>query len=89
MTIHISNLNLNIIEADLQRLFTPYGEIRSIEVVRDKLNNRSKGKAIIQMPVKKEGEKAVISLNGFLFAGRLMVVAGSPEDHDTQRGWQL
>ena len=86
MTIHISNLNLNIIEGDLQRLFTPYGEIRSIEVVRDKLNNRSKGKAIIQMPVKKEGEKAVISLNGFLFAGRLLVVAGSLEDLDTQRG---
>ncbi|MGN6164257.1 MAG: RNA recognition motif domain-containing protein [Flavisolibacter sp.] len=75
MNIHVTNLNLNLIESDLQRLFTPYGEVKSIELLRDKLNNRSRGSAFINMPVDKEGEQAIINLHGFHFAGKTIAVA--------------
>lgn len=78
MNIHVRNLNLNLIESDLQRLFTPFGEIRSIELIRDKLNNRSRGRAFIDMPVEKEGQKAIASLHGFLFAGKTLAVTEVP-----------
>ena len=82
MNIQISNLNLNLIESDLQRLFTPYGEISSIDIFRDKLNNRSRGKALIQMPVNIEARQAIISLHGRLFAGKTLNVVELPNDKD-------
>jgi len=75
MNIHVSNLNLNVLESDLQRIFSLYGEVKSVELVRDKLNNRSKGRAFIDMPVDKEGQKAILQLNGSDIMGRQITVS--------------
>jgi len=74
MDIQVSNLNISLIEADIQRLFTPFGEVSSLEILRDKLNNRSKGRAMIKMPVAKEAQKAIASLNGQVVGGKSIVV---------------
>ena len=74
MHIQVANLNLNVIEVDLQRLFTPFGEIMSVKIIRDKLNSRSSGKAVIDMPVEKQAEKAILSLDGSLIAGKKISV---------------
>jgi len=87
MNIHVTNLNLNLIESDLQRLFTPYGEVKSIELLRDRLNNRSRGSAFINMPVDKEGEKAIVNLHGLQFAGKIIAVAKVPY-HGTKNDMQ-
>ena len=75
MNIHVSNLNLNLTESDLQRMFAPFGEIKLIELVRDKLNNRSRGRAYISMPVEKEGRNAIQNLNGQEFRGKPITVS--------------
>ncbi len=75
MNIHVSNLNLNLTESDLQRMFAPFGEVKLIELVRDKLNNRSRGRAYINMPVEVEGKNAVQSLNGQEIKGKLITVS--------------
>lgn len=77
MNIQITNLDLNLIEADLQRLFTPYGEITTVQIVRDQWNNRSQGRAIIDMPVEKEAQQAILSLNGTLLGRKNIVVTGT------------
>lgn len=77
MNIQISNLDLNLIEADLQRLFTPYGEITTVQIVRDHWNNRSSGRAVIDMPVEKEAQKAILSLNGAMLGRKNIVVTGT------------
>ncbi|HZI00917.1 MAG TPA: RNA-binding protein [Flavisolibacter sp.] len=74
MNIQITNLDVNLIESDLRRLFTPFGEIFTIEIVRDKLNNRSSGRAFVDMPVLKEAKQAVSSLHGTVLAGKAIVV---------------
>ena len=87
MTIEISRLDLSVIETDLRRLFTPYGEISSIEILRDRLNNRSKGKAIIDMPVKKQAELAALNLNGILISGKsILVTLVISSDDDNKKG---
>ncbi len=83
MIIEISRLDLSVIETDLRRLFTPFGEVSSVEIVRDRMNNRSKGKAVIVMPVLKQAELAVFTLNGHSVLGKAIVVtlvASSGED---------
>lgn len=88
MHIEITNLDLNLIEADLQRLFTPYGEINTIQIVRDHWNNRSKGRAVVDMPVEKEAQQAVLSLNGAqLGTKKITVTATSHHDEDPKRNF--
>ena len=77
---------MNVVETDLQRLFTPFGEISCIEILRDRLNNRPRGKATIVMPVEKQAQQAVASLNGTLMLGRVIkVTAVSSFDEDEQK----
>lgn len=70
MNIEITNIHLNLIESDLRRLFTPFGEVRTVELVRDKWNNRSTGRAMINMPVEKQARTAIIALHGTMLAGK-------------------
>lgn len=86
MDIQVTNLNLSLIDSDILRLFTPFGEVSSAKIQRDKLNNRSKGKAIIQMPVDKEAQKAITSLQGYSLSGKVITVTEVPsadEEHYT------
>ena len=77
MLIEIANLHLNLIETDIQRLLTPFGEVDTIEIVRDKLNNRSTGKAFADMPVKNEAENAIVTLHGTVVRGKSLVVSAA------------
>lgn len=77
MNIQVTNIHLNIIEADLRRLFTPFGEVRSVELLRDKWNNRSTGRAVVSMPVEKQAEAAIAQLHGTLLSGKTIMVTGS------------
>lgn len=74
MNIEITNIDLNIIESDLRRLFTPFGEVKTVELVRDKWNNRSTGRAVIDMPVDKQAQAAIITLHGTLLSGKAIMV---------------
>lgn len=74
MNIEITNIHLNVIEADLRRLFTPFGEVITVELVRDKWNNRSTGHAYVNMPVQKQAQAAIVTLNGTLLSGKPIVV---------------
>lgn len=85
MNIHVTNLNPNVIENDLQRLFTPFGEVKDIRIVRDKLNNRSRGRAFVDMPVDKEAQNAIAGLNGTSFEGKVIALAGVPYEEETDK----
>ncbi|MGZ3852082.1 MAG: RNA recognition motif domain-containing protein [Flavisolibacter sp.] len=77
MNIEISNIHLNVIEADIRRLFTPFGEVRDVELLRDKWNNRSTGRARVNMPVEKQARAAIVTLNGTILSGKTIMVSES------------
>jgi RNA recognition motif-containing protein len=74
MNIEITNIHLNMIEADLRRLFTPFGEVTDVELIRNKWNNRSTGRALINMPVRKQAEAAIVTLHGTVLGGKAITV---------------
>lgn len=76
----ITNMNLNIIESDLRRLFTPFGEVASVEVFRDKINYRSHGRAQVFMPIDKQARNAMVGLQGLLWAGKLIRITEVSDD---------
>ena len=63
MNLHVSNLSTNIIEEDLRRLFSVYGEVGFVVIMRDRRNGRSKGNAFVEMPVQAQGEQAISALD--------------------------
>ncbi len=87
MNIEITNIHLNVIESDIRRLFTPFGEVRDVELLRDKWNNRSTGRALVNMPVEKQAQTAIVTLNGTMLSGKTIMVSqsGSALSNDEYR----
>jgi RNA recognition motif-containing protein len=75
MNIQVHNLSRNTSDADLRRLFSAFGIVYSAEVVRDKLNGRSKGNGVIEMPVEREALQAIASLDKTLMDGKNISVS--------------
>jgi RNA recognition motif-containing protein len=74
MNILVYNLSFNLIDSDIRRMFSAFGVVNSAEVVKDKLNGRSKGKALIEMPVEAEGQQAIVSLDQTVIDGKKISV---------------
>ena len=76
-----------MIESDLQRMFSKYGEVESVELVRDKLNNRSRGHGYVDMPVRKEAEQAIACLDKIEMKGKKVFVTEVIYDPAPNASW--
>ena len=75
MHLHISNLSSNIIETDLYKMFSRFGEVENVKIVRDRLNNRSRGRAFVEMPMPNAARAAIVQLHNSQSNGRKISVA--------------
>lgn len=64
MNIYISGLNFSTTEADLNDLFSEYGEVSSTKIILDRETRRSRGFAFVEMPDDTAAQKAIDELNG-------------------------
>ena len=64
MNIYISGLSYSTTDADLNELFTQYGEVSSAKVISDRETGRSRGFGFVEMANETEGQKAIDELNG-------------------------
>jgi len=74
MTIQVFNLSMNTSEKMLQKLFMSFGVVNSLEINRDKYNGRSKGNALVEMPIEKEARQAIVSLDKYVVDGKRLAV---------------
>lgn len=70
MEINVTNLGLNVSDIELRKIFSAYGEVTSAIILRDKMNGRPRGCAIVNMAKEAEGELAVLNLNQKLLDGK-------------------
>jgi RNA recognition motif-containing protein len=75
MNIQVYNLSRDINDAALRRLFSSFGTVNSAEVMRDKLNGRSKCNGVIEMPVETEARQAIEALDQTLMDGKKISVS--------------
>lgn len=73
MNIFISSLSFRAKRGDLTELFSPFGEVLSARIIRDKETKRSKGYGFVEMSDEDE-EKAIAALNGTEHMGRTINV---------------
>ena len=74
MNIYIGNLNFKIQEDEIRSIFSNYGEVADVKVIRDRETSRSKGFGFVEMPNDAEGRDAIANLNQSEVMGRPMVV---------------
>ena len=74
MNIYVSNLGFGVQNEDLKKLFTPYGDVSSVNVIMDKVTNRSRGFGFVDMPNSEAAETAIKELNGVSVEGRSIKV---------------
>ena len=74
MNLYVSNLGFSVEESALNNLFKEYGNVSSIKIIMDKITNRSRGFAFIEMADVQQAEKAIKELNGTMVDGRQMKV---------------
>jgi len=86
MNIFVGNLSKEVTDEELQNLFSEYGNIRSVKVIRDLFSGESKGFGFIEMPGQAEAQKAITELNAKELKGKKIVVNEARPRNDNRRG---
>jgi RNA recognition motif-containing protein len=74
MNIFVGNLSVQTTGSQLRNLFAAYGEVKSVQIITDKHTNRPRGTALIEMPDRVAGEKAIVKLNNTTIDMKSIVV---------------
>ncbi len=74
MNLYIGNIPYSISEGELTQLFANFGEVSSLNVVKDKMTGRSKGFGFVEMPDDGAATAAMNDLNGKEVNGRKLIV---------------
>lgn len=74
MNIYVGNIPKEVVESDLQKLFTTFGSVSRVKIIRDSFTGESKGYGFIEMPGQTEAKKALTELNSYEIKGKKLTV---------------
>ena len=74
MNIFVAKLNFKTRKEELEAAFAKFGQVTSVNIVRDKQTGRSKGYGFVEMPNDDEANNAITALNEKELDGRQIVV---------------
>lgn len=64
MNIYVGNLAYDITEDELREAFEAFGQVTSVNIIKDKYSGRSRGFGFVEMASKEESQAAIDGLNG-------------------------
>lgn len=74
MNIYVGNLDYKVSENEIEKAFSEYGEVDSVNIITDKYSGRSKGFGFVVMEDEEEAKNAINGLNGKTLGSRELVV---------------
>ena len=86
MNIHVGNLSYEVTEEELREEFMPFGEVKSVAIIKDKYSGQSRGFAFVEMPLSSEGQAAIDGLTGKTLNDRTLDVSESRPRSDSRGG---
>lgn len=72
--VFVGNLPFSTTEERLRELFSQHGEVASVEIIKDKFTERSRGFAFVEMVTDEAAAAAIAALNQFELEGRQLTV---------------
>lgn len=70
----VGNLPYSVTDDALGQLFAQFGQVQTVNVIKDRYTGSSRGFAFVEMTTEEEAQKAIEKLNGYNLEGRAMVV---------------
>jgi len=83
MKIYVGNLSHDVTEDDLRQTFEAFGQVSTVNIIKDRFSGESRGFGFVEMPSKHEALTAVKEADGTDLKGRSIKVN---EAHDRPKG---
>jgi RNA recognition motif-containing protein len=102
MKIYVGNLPHEVTEQELRQEFATFGEVTSVNIIKDRYSGRPRGFGFVEMASVSQGQAAIAGLNGKTLKDQMLNVnaARSPSENrgggsygnrrrgGPSRGWQ-
>lgn len=75
MNIFVGNLSFDTTEDDLRAAFAAFGEVKSVNILKDKFTNQPRGFGFVEMSTDAETKAAIEGLHGKTISGRTINVS--------------
>jgi len=73
--LHVKNLSFNTEPFDLNKLFSEFGEVISIEIPKNKSSGRNRGFALVEMKDQQSAENVIQNLNDTIFKDFKLIIS--------------
>ena len=70
MNIYVGNLSPDVTEDDLRQAFESFGQVETVNVLKDRFTGEPRGFGFVDMPSNSEAQAAISDLNGKDIKGR-------------------
>ncbi len=89
MNIYVGNLSFEATESDVESAFAEFGDVKSVNVIKDRDTGRSRGFGFVEMRNREAGLEAIEALDQQSIRGRGVTVneAKPREDRSRSRNW--
>lgn len=74
MNLYVGNMARDVTEDDLREAFEAFGQVTSVEIIKDRETGQSRGFAFIEMPAKAEARAAMAGMDLQQLKGRGITV---------------
>jgi len=85
MNIYVGNLSYDATEDDIDKAFSEFGEVSSVNMIKDRETGRSRGFCFVEMPDPEAGKAAIEGMNLKRIAGRAVTVNEARPRRDNDR----
>jgi len=86
MNIYVGSLSYKATEEDLKKEFEGFGQVESVNIIKDRYSGESRGFGFVDMPNKDEAQSAIEGLNGRELKGRKISVNEARPRSEGYRG---
>ena len=75
MNIYVGNLSRELTEDELRQAFEAFGQVTSVNIIKDRYSGESRGFGFVEMATKSEAQAAINELNGKSLGERTLSVS--------------
>jgi RNA recognition motif-containing protein len=75
VNLYIGNLSREVTEDELRKTFEAFGQVTSVNIIKDRYSGESRGFGFVEMTTKTEAQAAITGLNGTSLKERTLSVS--------------
>jgi RNA recognition motif-containing protein len=87
MNIYVGNLSREVTEEELRQAFEAFGQVTSVNVIKDRYTGESRGFGFVEMPTNTEAQAAITGLDGTSLKEQMINVSKARPRTETRRSW--